>query len=65
MARIVVPLDESPLAEDALGWAALMARPLGNVVHLVSVYRSDEDFWAYAELDPRETLRAPYETLPS
>lgn len=65
MARIVVPLDESPLAEESLGWVAVIARAQGLAVHLLSVYRSDEEFWAYAELDPRASLRESYESLPA
>ena len=36
MAQIVVPLDTSPLAEEALPWAALLARAQNAGVHLVS-----------------------------
>lgn len=38
MSRILVPLDLSPLAEEALPWAALLARVKGCGVHLVAVW---------------------------
>ncbi len=37
VAQIVVPLDTSPLAEEALPWAALLARAQGAGLHLVTV----------------------------
>lgn len=56
MARIVVPLDESELAEEALPWAALVARATGDSLHLVSVWTYDETIWARANLDPDAEL---------
>lgn len=38
MPRILVPLDLSPLAEEALPWASLLARVRGDGVHLLSVW---------------------------
>lgn len=52
MPRIVVPLDESELAEEALPWAALLARALGLSVHLVAVWTLDTDIWLRAGVDP-------------
>ncbi|HEX6031753.1 MAG TPA: universal stress protein [Tepidiformaceae bacterium] len=63
--RIVVPLDQSPVAEQSLPWAAALAMALGAPVHLVSVYRSDEDFWAYSDLDPGKPIREGSETIPA
>lgn len=62
--RILVPLDESPVAEQSLPWAAALARAMDAPVHLVSVYRSDEDFWAYSDLDPSRPIREGSESVP-
>lgn len=51
MARIVVPLDESQLAEEALPWAATFARARGDSLHLVSVWTYDETIWNRAKVD--------------
>lgn len=56
MPRIVVPLDESSLAEEALPWAAIIARATGDSLHLVSVWTYDEAIWARAKLDPDAEL---------
>ncbi|MGK2965283.1 MAG: universal stress protein [Tepidiformaceae bacterium] len=50
MSRVVVPLDESELAEEALPWAALFAKVTGAEVHLVSVWTYDEAIWTRAGL---------------
>ena len=55
MARIVVPLDESELAEQALPWAAYLARAFSSSLHLVSVWTHDEEFWQRAGLDAGAT----------
>lgn len=65
MARVVVALDESPLAERSLPWAALVARAEGLPVHLITVYRSDLDFWESADLDPAGPIRLAQETAPA
>ncbi|MCC7362754.1 MAG: universal stress protein [Dehalococcoidia bacterium] len=52
MPRILVPLDESALAEQALPWAAALARGLGYDIHLISVYNFDEDAWKRVAIDP-------------
>jgi len=49
--RILVPLDESELAESALPWAAELARVLGLSLHLVAVYDYDEEGWRKAGID--------------
>lgn len=54
MARILVPLDESDLAEQALPWAAALARATGADVHLISVWTLDERVWLRAGIDPGE-----------
>lgn len=48
MPRIIVPLDESELAEQALPWAAILARALSATVHLAAVYTYDEEIWIRA-----------------
>ena len=48
MARLVVALDESELAEEGLSWAALLARALHCSLHLTLVYAYDERAWARA-----------------
>jgi len=45
MPRIVVPLDKSELAEDALVWGAYFARSFGDSLHLVSVWDRDDAMW--------------------
>jgi nucleotide-binding universal stress UspA family protein len=52
MSRIVVPLDESELAEEALPWAASLARTLGLAVHLVAVWTYDTEIWIRSGIDP-------------
>lgn len=62
MARIVVPLDESELAEQAVPWAAALARAFGFDVHLVGVWTYDEGIWQRAgvkrEADPQAIANA-------
>jgi nucleotide-binding universal stress UspA family protein len=48
MSKIVVPLDESDLAEEALPWAGQLARSLGLGIHLVAVFTYDEGIWIRA-----------------
>jgi nucleotide-binding universal stress UspA family protein len=48
VSRILVPLDESPLAEEALPVAGAIARAFGDTVHLVSVWTHDEQMWERA-----------------
>lgn len=65
MARILVPLDGSQLAEEALPWAAALARSRGDSLHLLSVYSWDEQFWEAARIDPlvvTEGARAQFES---
>jgi len=45
MSRIVVPLDKSPLAEEALAWAAYLAKSFGDSLHLVTVWDRDNAIW--------------------
>ncbi|MGE5597450.1 MAG: universal stress protein [Hyphomicrobiales bacterium] len=52
MPRILVPLDESELAEQALPWAANLARALNYDLHLISVWTLDEQIWMRAGVDP-------------
>jgi len=54
MAHIVVPLDESTVAEAAIPWAARIARTRGLGVHLLTVFPSDALRWEFAEVDPRQ-----------
>ncbi|HEY5476327.1 MAG TPA: universal stress protein [Tepidiformaceae bacterium] len=63
MARIVVPLDESPLAEQSLPWAAGFARAAGHVLHLVSVCPSDSEFWESVDVDPESPINWATETV--
>jgi nucleotide-binding universal stress UspA family protein len=56
MPRLVVPLDESGLAEEALPWAALIARAARYSVHLVSVWTADEIMWVRAGVDPGDSI---------
>jgi nucleotide-binding universal stress UspA family protein len=42
LARLIVPLDTSVTAEQALPWAAMLARDHGMELHLVSVWDSRE-----------------------
>lgn len=53
MTRILVPLDLSPLAEEALPWAALFARVRGCGVHLVAVWNERAPL---AEVDSQGSL---------
>lgn len=52
MPRIVVPLDKSPLAEDALAWAAYFARSFGDALHLVTVWDRDSALWEEPSTGP-------------
>lgn len=63
MARVLVPLDESPLAEESLPWAVMLARAQGATVHLLSVVPSEADFWEMMDLDPRKPIAAARESL--
>jgi len=63
MARILVPLDESPLAEESLPWAAMLARAEGATVHLLSVIPSEAEFWEMMDVDPRKPIAAAQESL--
>lgn len=63
MSRVLVPLDESPLAEEALPWAAAIARARSQAVHLVSVYPFEEQFWELANIDPSNPLAHARESL--
>jgi len=56
MSRIVVPLDESENAEQALPWAAYLARALGCSIHLVCVWTHDEEIWLRAGIEPGAPL---------
>lgn len=62
MPRILVPLDESELAEQALPWAGAVARALGLDVHLIGIWTYDEQIWLRAgvkdEADPRRIADA-------
>jgi nucleotide-binding universal stress UspA family protein len=51
VSRILVPLDESELAEEALPWAAALARGLGASLHLATIWTHDEDIWLRAGVD--------------
>lgn len=55
MARILIPLDESALAEQAIPWAAALARGIGAGVHLVAVWTKDEQLWERAGIDPGDS----------
>lgn len=63
MAQIVIPLDESALAEQSLPWAAGFARASGHVLHLVSVCPSDRDFWESVNVDPESPIDWATETV--
>lgn len=56
MPRIVVPLDESENSEQALPWAAYLARKLECSVHLVTVWTHDEEIWLRAGIEPGAPL---------
>jgi nucleotide-binding universal stress UspA family protein len=58
MTRILVPLDESELAEESLPWAALAARAYGAPVHLISVWNRDDLSFRRAGIEPDEPLAA-------
>jgi nucleotide-binding universal stress UspA family protein len=63
VARIVVPLDESFLAEQSLPWAAAIARSLNDNIHLLSVYEYDEQAWELAGIDPSNAAAHVREAL--
>jgi nucleotide-binding universal stress UspA family protein len=63
MGPVIVPLDESALAEEAVGWAAAIARAQGRPMHLVSVQPPADAFWEVADVDPRVPIQAHRETL--
>ncbi len=63
MGPVVVPLDESALAEEAIPWAAALARAEHRPVHLVSVQPPAAAFWELADVDPRLPIQAHRETL--
>jgi nucleotide-binding universal stress UspA family protein len=63
MSRVLVPLDESPLAEEALPWAAVVARARHQAVHLVSVYPFEDQLWELAKIDPSSPLAHARESL--
>jgi len=52
MTRIVVPLDESELAEEALPWAAYLARVFRYAVHLVAVWTPEDEIYLRADTGP-------------
>ena len=63
MPRIVVPLDESEVAEEALPWAAYLARALGCSIHLVCVWTHDEEIWLRAGVESGAPLERIAEAL--
>lgn len=63
MGSVVVPLDESTLAEGAIPWAAMLARAQGLPVQLVSVEPPADASWEFTDVDPREPLKAHRGTL--
>lgn len=65
MSRIVVPLDESPLAEEALPWAAAIAHARDLPIHLVSVYRSEPHFWEFADFEAGGSMGQAVESVPA
>ena len=58
MASIVVPLDTSPLAEEALPWAAKLASVRGEPVHLVVVWDQDHRLLELPVSTPRPEVFA-------
>jgi nucleotide-binding universal stress UspA family protein len=56
MSRILVPLDESDLAEAAIPWAAALARAYGAPVHLISVWNAEEESFKRAGVDPNDSI---------
>lgn len=56
MSRILIPLDESELAEQSLGWAALIARALNAPVHLFTVWNRDDLLLRRAGIDPDDPV---------
>jgi nucleotide-binding universal stress UspA family protein len=56
MPPILLPLDGSQLAEEALPWAQQFARASGESLVLVSVYGSDEQMWEAAQIDPNVNI---------
>jgi len=63
MSRIVVPLDESENAEQALPWAAYIARALDCAIHLVCVWTHDEEIWLRAGVESGAPLERIAEAL--
>ncbi len=63
MDPILVPLDESPIAEDSIPWAAAIAKAQGRPVHLVTVRPSADAYWEFADVDPRTSVEAHRQTL--
>ena len=63
MGPIIVPLDESTYAEQALPWAAMVARAQDRPVHLVTVRPSPEAYWEFADLGPDASIDAHQETV--
>jgi nucleotide-binding universal stress UspA family protein len=64
MAHVIVPLDQSLVAEAAIPWAARIARAKGLGIHLVTVYASDAARWEFADVDPRESPVVMRSTVP-
>ncbi len=63
MPRIVVPLDESENAEQALPWAAYLARAFGYSIHMVCVWTHDAEFWRRAGVEAGAPLERIAEAL--
>ncbi len=63
MPRIVVPLDESENAEQALPWAAYIARAVGCSIHLVCVWTHDQEIWLRAGVESGAPLERIAEAL--
>jgi nucleotide-binding universal stress UspA family protein len=55
VSRIVVPLDESETAEEALPWAAYLARTCGAGLHLLTVWTHDDELWLRAGVEAGAT----------
>lgn len=60
LARLIVPLDTSAVAETVLPWAALVARDHAMDVHLISIWDPDEPF---PGMDPGQPDEAALATL--
>lgn len=56
MTQILVSLDRSTLAEEALPWAAEISRARKLPVRLVSVYPFEAQAWEMANIDPDNPL---------